>query len=105
MLPDIARIRLRRIKAGSLFKLVFLATSAVFCPMFLFFGILALFGAKTVTVSGSPVTGIMGLVAALIMAPLFSVIFSLFGWIGSYIGIRIWGHFKPITLEYVPAGE
>ncbi len=73
--------------------------------MFLFFGILALFGAETVTVSGSSVTGIPGLIAALIMAPLFSVIVSLFGWVGSYFGIRIWGHFKPITLEYAPAAE
>jgi hypothetical protein len=104
-IPDIARIRLRRIKAGSLFKLIFLGTASVFIPMFIFFGILALFGAKTVTVSGEHVTGIMGLIAALIMAPLFTLFFSLFGWIGSYIGIRVWGYFKPITLEYVPVEE
>lgn len=100
---DIAKIRLRRIKAGSLFKLIFLATASVFVPMIVFFGILALFGAKTIMVSGEPVTGIKGLVSALIMAPIFSLLFSLFGWIGAYIGIRIWGYFKPITLEYVPA--
>lgn len=66
---------------------------------------MALFGAKTVTFSGEHVTGFMGLVTALIMAPIFSLIFSLFGWIGTYFGIRIWGHFRPITLEYVPAKE
>ena len=104
-IPDIARIRLRRIKAGSLFKLIFLATSSVFVPVIVFFGVLALFGARTVTVSGEHVTGIMGLVASLVMAPLFSLFFSLFGWFGAYIGIRIWGSFKPITLEDVPAGE
>jgi len=98
-------ITLRRIKAGSLFKLVFLATATVIVPLFLFFGLLALFGANTVSVAGEHVTGIKGLVSAVIMAPLFVIIFSLFAWFGAYVGIRCWGLFRPLSLEYVPAEE
>lgn len=96
---------MRRLKAGSLFKLVFTAVATTTIPMFLFFGVLAFFGAKTVTVSGEYVTGIKGLGAAILMAPFFAAFFSAFAWVGSYIGLRVWGRFSPLVLEYVPADE
>jgi len=101
----VMKIRLRRIKAGSLFKLVLLASGTIFIPMILFFGVLALFGANTVTLSGKPVTGIMGLVTAVIMAPFFTLFFAVFLWVGAYLGIRLWGFFKPLVIEYVPAEQ
>ena len=104
-IPGVAPIRLRRIKAGSLFKLIFLATAAVFVPLMTFFGILAFLGMEVVMVSGEHVTGVMGLVWALLIAPVFSLLFSVFAWVWAYIGLRIWGHFRPITLAYVPADE
>ena len=99
------KIRLRRIKAGSLFKLVLLSSAAVFIPMIIFFGVLAFFGAKTVSLSGEHVTGLKGLITALVMAPFFTIFFSLFAWVGAYIGIRLYGYFWPLELEYVPAEE
>lgn len=98
-------ITLRRIKAGSVFKLVLLTTTTAFVPMILFFGVLAFFGAKTVSVSGEHVTGVEGLISSVIMAPFFVVIFSLFAWLGAYVGIRCWGYFRPLSIEYVPAQE
>ncbi|MBI3886289.1 MAG: hypothetical protein HY302_11250 [Opitutae bacterium] len=105
LVTNVRKIRLRRIKAGSLFMLVLLSSSAVFIPMIVFFGVLAFYGAKTVSISGEYVTGLKGLIAALIMAPLFTVLFSLFAWVGAYIGIRVYGYFWPLELEYVPAEE
>jgi hypothetical protein len=102
---DTRRISIRRIKSGSVFKLVFASVATVFVPMMLLFGVLAFFGADTVSVSGEHVKGVKGLVASIIMAPIFVVIFSLFGWLGAYIGIRVWGHFSPLILEYVPAPD
>ncbi|WP_146180223.1 hypothetical protein [Opitutus sp. ER46] len=86
-------------------KLVLVGSATVICPMALFFGVLALFGANTVAVSGRPVTGIMGLLAAIIMAPIFVLFVSLFAWVGAYLGVRIWGHFRPLDLEYISADE
>lgn len=103
VVPDIRRIYLRRIKAGSFFKLVLISTTATLAPLILLCGVCALFGFNTVTVSGRPLTGVTGLVAALIMAPLFCVFFSLFVWFFGYLGLRLWGHFRPVALEYVPA--
>jgi hypothetical protein len=75
------RIHLRRIKAGSLFKLIFVATATVFVP------------------------GVKGLLAAVLLTPLFTVLFSLFAWFVACMGIRSWGHFRAIRLDYVPAEE
>ncbi|MBI2496601.1 MAG: hypothetical protein HYV75_01265 [Opitutae bacterium] len=105
LVTNVRKIRLRRIKAGSLFKLVLLSSSAIFIPMIVFFGVLAFFGAKTVSFSGEHVTGLKGLITALIMAPFFTIFFSLFAWVGAYIGIRVYGYFWPLELEYVPAEE
>ena len=105
LMTDVRKIRLRRIKAGSLFKLVLFSSSAIFVPMIVFFGVLAFFGAKTVSISGEHVTGVIGLIAALIMAPVFTVSFSLFAWVGVYIGIRLFGYFWPLEIDYVPANE
>ena len=95
------RILARRIKAGSLFKLVTIGVFTVMIPLFVFFGVLALFGFKTVNVNHQPVYGFAGLFAAIIMAPIFSLLLSVLGWIVLYIGIRIYGHFKPIAIYYV----
>jgi hypothetical protein len=104
-IDDSQKIRIRRIKAGSLFKLVAVAAFSVFIPLFGFFGILALFGFRTVFVNHHQVYGIEGLIAALIMAPMFSMIISVLGWVALYVGIVIWGHFQPITISYVSADE
>ena len=96
------QILVRRIRSGSLLALIFVGVAGFVLPAFLLFGVLALFGANTVRVGGEPVTGFMGLVAAVTMAPIFTLLISLFAWVGGYFSIRVWGHFKPIKLEYVP---
>lgn len=73
--------------------------------MSVFFGMLAFFGAKTVSLSGEYVTGMKGLMTSLVLASIFVLLCSLFAWVGAYIGLRVVGYFKPIVLEYVPASE
>jgi hypothetical protein len=102
---DVPKICVRRIKAGSLFVLVAGGICSVFIPLFIFFGILALFGCQTVHVNGHPVCGVAGLIAALIMAPIFSFIFTVIVWLTLYVGIRICGSFKPFTIAYVSADK
>jgi hypothetical protein len=98
---DAPKICVKRIKAGSLFILVAAGICSIFIPLFIFFGILALFGCETVHLNGHPVFGIAGLIAALIMAPIFSFIFTVIVWLALYIGIRVCGSFKPFTIRYV----
>lgn len=102
--PSIS-IRIRRLRSGAVFQLVFLGTAMFFVPMIALFGLLALFGAHTVNVGNKPVTGLAGLLVALVLAPICTLLFSAFGWVAAYLGIRLFGAFRPITLEYVPATD
>lgn len=104
--PEVVRhAKIRRIKAGSLFKLIFVISLSVFVPFFLLCGIAALFGAKTVSVGESHVTGVMGLVSAIIMMPIFAACFGGCAWFFSYLAIRLVGKFSPLGLDYVSAEE
>ena len=67
-IDDAQKIRIRRIKAGSLFRLVATGVFTVIVPLCVFFGILALFGFDTVHVNRRQVHGVEGLIDALIMA-------------------------------------
>lgn len=91
----------KRIKAGSLAALVFTGTATLMVPMCVFFGFLALFGAKTVHLNGSYVTGIIGLVLSLVYGAFLTGIMGLGAWIAAYLGIRLIGHFRPYRIEYV----
>jgi len=101
----IRQAKIRRIKSGSLFKFIFTICLSAFVPFFLICGVAAIFGARTVKVGDEPVTGILGLVAAIIMAPIFSGLFSAFIWLFSYITIRFIGRFRAFTLDYVTDEE
>lgn len=96
-------IQFSRIKSGSLFKLTLTFAASVIIPFCIICGIAALFGAPTVTVNQQYATGIKGFIAALVMGPLFSLIFSTFAWTGIYITMRLIGKHKPFTLNYVPS--
>jgi hypothetical protein len=103
MKPNVQVVYAKRIKSGSLAALVFTGTGMLMIPMCIFFGILAFFGAKTVHVNGTHVTGIGGLLLSLVYGPLFTGIFGLFGWAAAYLGIRFIGSFRPFRIEYVAA--
>jgi hypothetical protein len=96
-------IHVQRIKAGSLAALVFSGTAMMMIPMCVFFGVLAFFGAKTVHVNGTYVTGIGGLLLALVYGPLFTGIFGVLAWPAAYLGVRLIGRYKAFRIEYVPA--
>ena len=82
-------------------KLVFVGVGTMMIPMCVFFGILALFGAKTITLGSSHVTGISGLALGILYGFLFSGIFGALALPAAYLGVRIWGSFAPIKLELI----
>ena len=95
------KIRARKLTKGSLFKVLFIGFATSFFPFILICGIASLFGASTVTVNDRPVTGIMGLVAALIMYPIFCLIFPSMMWLGYAFGLWVYSWFRKIEIEFV----
>ncbi len=57
-------VRIRRLSAGSIFKLIAIGLGCSLIPLSFFFGLLAAFGAQTVTWNGQQMTGIAGLAAS-----------------------------------------
>jgi hypothetical protein len=95
------RIRARRLSNGSLFKLIFVGASISLLPFFILCGIASIFGANTVRVNDSPVTGPAGLVAALIMYPLFALGFTCLAWLIGAFGLWIYSKFRWLEIELV----
>lgn len=97
------RIRARKLSKGSLFKLIFISTSVPFFLFFVLCGIASVFGAHTVRVNQSPVTGPTGLLAALAMYPIVTLLFSGFAWLTGAFGLWIYSKFRFLELELVDA--
>ena len=97
------RIRARKLTKVSLFKLLFIGFAIPLFPFILVCGIASLFGAHTVTVNEQPVTGVMGLAAALIMYILFCIIFPALMWAEFAIGLWVYSKFRKIEIEFVDA--
>jgi uncharacterized membrane protein YdbT with pleckstrin-like domain len=95
------RIRARRLSNGSLFKLIFVGASISLLPFFTLCGIASIFGANTVRVNDSPVTGPVGLVAALILYPVFALGFSCVAWLIGAFGLWIYSKFRRLEIELV----
>ena len=95
------RIRAKKITGASLFKVLFIGFSISFFFVTLMFGIANLFGAGTVTLNDLPITGVKGLIAALIMYPIFCLLFTSLMWLGYALSFWVYSHFKKIEIEFV----
>jgi hypothetical protein len=96
------KIVVRRLRGGSLFKLIFIGNFTFFLPFSLIAGILAMFGADSVTWNQQPVTGIPAFIVSLFGGLLTGLVLSALGWVAMFIGLWIYSRFKSIQLEYIP---
>ena len=92
----------RRLTIGTIFKLVAIGTSIPIIGFSVLCGILALNGMQTVTVNGSYVTGGTGLVAALIIGPLFWLIMTVIFGLGAFISLWLFSLARPLRVGFVP---
>lgn len=94
----VREIRIRRLLAGSVFKLVAVGLTCTILPFMLLMGILAMFGASTITWNHQTATGVYGLLAA----SFFGVVLVLFltMLLGSCIAFGLWlySRFRPMVL-------
>ncbi len=79
----------RKLTKASLFKILFIGFAIALLPFMLLCGIASVFGATTIIVNNRPVTGIMGLIAAIVMYPIFCLVFPSIMWLGCAFGL--WG--------------
>ncbi len=94
-------IVIKRLTAGSVFKLVATGTMITLGLFGTLMGILAFFGAGTVNWNQQPLTGITGLFAGPILGLVFGFFLTILGWIGFCFSFRLVSLFTSMELEYV----
>jgi hypothetical protein len=86
--------------AGSLFKFLWIGNLSGLSFLFLILGLASAFGAHTVRVNSQPVTGPMGLIAAIVMWPAFSAVLSCLEWVFLALGFWVYARFAKLNLEF-----
>lgn len=84
----ITEMTIQRLSAGTVFKLTAIGLACSLLPLCIFFGVLAAFGAPTITWNGQHLTGVSGLA----MSPVVGLMMTCFGtlFLGSACSFGLW---------------
>lgn len=91
-------IRIRRLSAGTVFKLVAIGSGISTMLYSLIIGVLAMFGASSVHMNGQTVTGIMSLPTSLLLGLIMTGIVSLLLGGSMAFGLWLYAKFRPLQL-------
>ena len=90
------RITSKGIRAGSLFKILFIGHAFSFGLSVALMGVFSFFGYETVSLQGNPVFGVTGLVSGVFSAAIFALLFSFLNWLfiftGNWLFTRFWNY-------------
>lgn len=94
------QVEVKKISAGTMYKLFAIGLTVGFLPLFLLFGILGAFGTEVLIWNDQPVTGIKAIFVGPFMAVFMSLIFTAL--IGSICAFGLWvfSFFKPLKIEF-----
>lgn len=81
-------VRIKRLSAGSIFKLIAIGLACSLIPLSTIFGLLAAFGAQTVNWNGQPLTGLAGLAASPVIGLMLAGTGTVF--LGSACALGLW---------------
>ena len=93
-------VEARKISKASLFKLMLTGASIGLFLLFLLCGIAAIYGYETVSFNDKYITGLWGLITALLMWPIFSLLFTCFGWVVITFGLWIYSFFRDLRVAF-----
>jgi hypothetical protein len=88
------------LKAGSLFKFLWLGNAFGLLPLFIIAGVAAMLGAGTVTINQQPVRGPLALPAAVVMWPIFAAVLSCLQWVVFALGFWLYSRWGKLTLRF-----
>ena len=84
----------RGIKAGSLYKVLFIGHAFSFGLLMVCMGVFSLFGYETVSIDSVPAVGLKGLLTAVMAAALFAVVLAFINWIFVFTGNWVFTRFR-----------
>lgn len=94
-------IKVKKISAGTVYKLIAMGLTIGLLPIFLLFGILGAFGMESLTWNEEPVTGIKAIFISPLMAIFMSLLFTAIMGSLTVLGLWILSFFKSISIEFV----
>ena len=93
-------VSVKKVSAGTIYKLIAIGLTTGFLPIFTVFGVMGAFGADTLTWNNEPVTGVKAIFAGPLMAVFMALMFTaIMGSVAAF-GLWLFSFFKPITIEY-----
>jgi len=95
-------ITVKRLRSGTVFKLLLIGNLVFFLPLSLLSGVLSMFGASTIIWNDQVVTGLPALLVSPLSGALFALVVSVLGWVSVFIGLWIYSAFRPLELEFIP---
>lgn len=93
-------LNIKKLSAGSVYKLIFLGSFAAFVPIFFVLGILAYFDLATVSWNAQAFTGFKAIIMSPLMGAFMSLIFTaVFGSIVAF-GLWLYAFIRPMNITY-----
>jgi hypothetical protein len=98
-MPTEQTLSIRRLRTGSVFRIVAAGCFFTLVPFCIVMGVLALFGVDALKWNNEPVLGWKGFVAAPFMGLFMAAVFTAFGGVGLGFGLWLYSKFRPLTLR------
>ncbi len=91
-------LTIQRLSAGTVFKLAAIGMACTFLPLCVFFGVLAAFGAPTITWNGQHLTGVSGLAMSPVIGFMITSLGTLFLGSACAFGLWIYSLVRPVSI-------
>ena len=91
-------IKIQRLSAGTVYKLAAVGLACSLIPLCIFFGVLAAFGAQTITWNGQHLTGLSGLAMSPVVGLMITGIGTLFLGSACAIGLWLYSFVRPMSI-------
>ena len=89
----------RRLRASSIYKILFIGLASSMIPLGLLFGVFALLGADTIRWNNEPIHGVSGLLAGPLIGIAMAIFFSVFFGTACALGLWAYSKFRPLFLS------
>ncbi|WP_036188035.1 hypothetical protein [Marinimicrobium agarilyticum] len=101
-MPD---IKVAKIGAGTVYKLLGIGLTVGFFPIFVLFGVMAAAGMSTLTWNEEPVTGFSAIFIGPLMGLFIAAVFTaVIGSVATF-GLWLFSFYKPLNIEYKASNE
>lgn len=94
-------ITIRRLRTGSVFRIMAAGCFGFFVPFFVLMGVFGALGMNTLTWNNTPIHGVKALVAAPFMGVFAAALFAGFAGLAVAFGLWLYSKLRPLTLKVI----